>query len=1335
MSTPNRESYTVGWVCAVQTEYVAARCFLDEEHGKPECLHINDNNHYTVGKIGGHNVVIAVLPNGEYGISSATAVVKDMLHSFPNIRIGLMVGTGGGAPSPRHDIRLGDIVVSSPRNGKGGVFQYDFGKTHQDRKFEYTAYLNQPPPILRTALTGLASRYEADGHELENAIDDILKNKPRLRKKYKRPGPGCDRLYRPEVIHPSGVEGCITCGDDPSKLMARGERTEEDDNPAVHYGLIASGNQLMKDAEIRNILATEADVLCFEMEAAGLMNQFPCLVIRGICDYADSHKNKEWQGYAAMAAAAYAKDLLSEIVPAKLEAEGKITEIPGILSSIDRNIAEIRTSVQDTTGDVKHIKNDMRNVAIDSWLSAPDPSTNYNKALGLRHEGTGGWFLESEQFTEWKSSTQQSSFLWLHGIPGCGKTILSSTIIQRLKSDLACQPLLYFYFHFTDMGKQTLENMLRSLVSQLYYASKHEEASLLLKSLYSSCGDGCQQPTCQSLREVFLRMVEQIKDVWLVLDALDECSTRSGSATEGLLSWISEVLNSGQINVHLLATSRPESDIESKVMGLTQIENIIPIQSSRITDDISTYIRARVRDEDSGLKRWRSHPEVQSEIETCLIKKANGMFRWAACQLDALENCLDYRSLRKTLISLPKTLDETYARIIRGIPEENKRSAIILLQFLAYSERPLQIEEAIDAIAVDIEGDEYFNPKYRMPNPNEILCYCSSLVVAVPVRKYFLYGGSWPTVSIDPGHSFHQDVYGDFGSDEYRRLQPKKDGGGMRISTELQLTHFSVKEYLTSNRLDDEIARNFREKVAKGSIATVCLAYFLHLDYKTSAREIIATYPLAEYCARYCMPLAVAAESEDERLRGFIRLLFDSQGYSYKNFYTLHLLNNSDRYNPVLIQGRHELPPPLSYASFEGLLGTVNDLLSCGANVGTKDGIYGNALQAASAGGREEVVDLLLNHGADVNAICGVNNTALQAASAGGYEKIVELLLNHGADVNGMGGVNDTALEAASAGGYEKVVELLLNRGADVNAKSTFTEGALLAASVRGYDKIVKLLLNRGAYANVPEGYSLALCQASAGGHGKVVELLLSHGANINLGIGRYGNPLYEASIGGYEEIVELLLNRGADVNAPVKQGNALCKALENGYEKVAELLVRRGVDVNVPYRKTTALCIASSLGYEKVVELLLSHGAEIYPGLKTNPGHHDNRAWIPRYNNALYAASIGKQKKMVELLLSHGADANAPGIHGNALCGAAARGHQEITELLLSRGADIDAPGEHGGAIYTASVNNRKEMVKFLLSRGAHVDTQGEHYHYALQVASRRGYHGIVELLEGLLP
>lgn len=326
MSDPH--IYTVGWICALYIECVASQAFLDDKHEQPEYLSPHDNNSYTLGRIGRHNVVIAVLPNGEYGISSAAGVAKDMLRSFPNIRIGLLVGIGGGAPSKKHDIRLGDVVVGISSNREGAVIQYDFGKAIQGEDFKETGFLNQAPTLLRTAVNNLRAGHELEGNRIQNAIDSVLAKRPRLQRNYKRPEASSDRLYQSLVVHSAdGEADCSTvCGIDSSSLVKRRARNEDEDDPAIHYGLIASANTLMKDALVRDGLIARKDVLCFEMEAAGLMNHFPCIVIRGICDYSDSHKNKVWQRYAAMTAAAYTKDLLHYIAPNWIDAERKISD-------------------------------------------------------------------------------------------------------------------------------------------------------------------------------------------------------------------------------------------------------------------------------------------------------------------------------------------------------------------------------------------------------------------------------------------------------------------------------------------------------------------------------------------------------------------------------------------------------------------------------------------------------------------------------------------------------------------------------------------------------------------------------------------------------------------------------------------------------------------------------------------------------------------------------------------------------------------------------------------------------------------------------------------------
>jgi nucleoside phosphorylase len=323
MADPKK--YTVGWICALSTEQIAAAEFLDAEHDPLEDQPSHDSNSYILGSIGKHNVVIAVLPL-EYGTASAANVAANLLRTFPNIRVGLLVGIGGGAPSEKHDIRLGDVVVSAPSGGDGGIFQYDFGKTIQKGDFQHTGHLNKPPSVLRATVATLQTRYRCRGHQFKENIDAILEKNKRLVNEFGRPEPSTDLLFQPNIVHDEG--GCAAvCAKNESNLVPRRKRTEGEDAPAVHYGLIASANQVMKDALIRDKLSAEKDVLCFEMEAAGLMNNFPCLVIRGICDYADSHKNDEWQGFAAMAAAAYAKDLLGLIPPSKIEAEQRLSEV------------------------------------------------------------------------------------------------------------------------------------------------------------------------------------------------------------------------------------------------------------------------------------------------------------------------------------------------------------------------------------------------------------------------------------------------------------------------------------------------------------------------------------------------------------------------------------------------------------------------------------------------------------------------------------------------------------------------------------------------------------------------------------------------------------------------------------------------------------------------------------------------------------------------------------------------------------------------------------------------------------------------------------------------
>jgi nucleoside phosphorylase len=303
---PN-EHYTVAWICALERELTTARLAFDEIHGIPQRIDRSDTNNYTLGTVAGHTVVAACLPAGSIGNNPAAALVGNIRASFPSLRFGILAGIGGGIPSTANDIRLGDVVVSQPTQDHGGVIQVDNGKVYPNG-FQKTGTLDRPPSILLNAVNSIKSRKDIDGSQIPAIYDEMFeKLNPDARGKYARPKK--DHLYKARYTHPENEPTCDNC--DSSCLVNRKPRS----GVQVHYGVIASGNAVIKDAKIRDRFHKAYGALCVEMEAAGLMNTFPCLVVRGICDYADSHKNKEWQFYAAMVASAYSKELLSVITP------------------------------------------------------------------------------------------------------------------------------------------------------------------------------------------------------------------------------------------------------------------------------------------------------------------------------------------------------------------------------------------------------------------------------------------------------------------------------------------------------------------------------------------------------------------------------------------------------------------------------------------------------------------------------------------------------------------------------------------------------------------------------------------------------------------------------------------------------------------------------------------------------------------------------------------------------------------------------------------------------------------------------------------------------------
>ncbi|KFY95523.1 hypothetical protein V500_02750 [Pseudogymnoascus sp. VKM F-4518 (FW-2643)] len=771
--------------------------------------------------------------------------------------------------------------------------------------------------------------------------------------------------------------------------------------------------------------------------------------------------------------------------------------------------------------------NDAKLIEIRQWLSPPDPSVNHQKWCKERQEDTGLWFLNSEEYIKWK--TDAASIIWLYGIPGSGKTILSSTIIQDVFQHCIGDPgkvVAYFYFDFKDEQKQTPELMVRSLICQL--SQKCVKIPVSLELLFSSCENGQRSPSLDSQLDVLQQMIREYPQCYIILDALDECKDRAE-----LMGILNQITSWQLDKLHVLVTSREERDIQNSLESLVQDQNIICLQSRLVDSDIQKYVRKRLLD-DASLRKWQNDTDVQHEIEAALMSGPRGMFRWAVCQLDTLGKCRNRLMLRHALTTLPPTLDETYDRILCAINEEDSEYAVRILRWLAFSSRPLLVEEISEVVAINPDRDPMFNQDEVLEDPLEILDICSSLITITTT----------------------DNIIEDF---------PKASKFGYVPSGKVVgLAHYSVKEYLVSKRSRPNRAERYsiQDASCNGFLAISCLGYLLQFDKCDlfSYKDVEAS-KLAQYAAEFWTTHALAAGERVGDLSHQIMSFFSKKNGAYLNWVKMCNPENP-RDRPNFTKTLEDVPTPLYFTSIFGWTDIVEQLLSAGADVNAQGGIFGNALQAALEEGHNKTVEVLLSNGANVNAQGGHYGNALQAASQGGHNKTVEVLLSKGADVNAQGGFYGNALQAASRGGCNKTVEVLISKGADVNAQGGHFCNALQAASFCGYNKTVEVLLSKGADVNAQGDAVLtnALQAASYSGHNKTVEVLLSKGADVNAQGGYYSNALQAASARDHIKTVKVLLSKGADVNAQGgRYDNALQAASERGYSEIVEMLVSKG--------------------------------------------------------------------------------------------------------------------------------------------------------------------------------
>lgn len=311
----DHDDYTVCWICPLEVEQIAALIMLDGKHERLPQSPV-DHNVYNLGSINDHNIVVASLHAP--GNNPTATVITQMKNTFKSVRFCLLVGIGGGVPVKTADgyVQLGHVVVSKPMGTHSGAVQYDHGKAVIGN-FERTGYLHPPPAVLLSAAQDLAiSRVVEQQDPIAHHVQRFNTKTKGLRR-FKHPGKENDMLFSPSYLHLDPKVSCKKCGCDLAQRVQREADSDDDESDqdedeswiVIHRGTIASGESVMKDGLQRDRLAKDLGAMCFEMEAAGAMTDFPCLVIRGIADYCDSHKNDKWHGYAAAVAAAYARQL------------------------------------------------------------------------------------------------------------------------------------------------------------------------------------------------------------------------------------------------------------------------------------------------------------------------------------------------------------------------------------------------------------------------------------------------------------------------------------------------------------------------------------------------------------------------------------------------------------------------------------------------------------------------------------------------------------------------------------------------------------------------------------------------------------------------------------------------------------------------------------------------------------------------------------------------------------------------------------------------------------------------------------------------------------------
>ncbi|KAF4884398.1 putative ankyrin repeat protein [Colletotrichum fructicola] len=1178
-SSLTHNDYTIAWICALYLELATSRAMLDEEH-QLLAIQPGDDNVYVPGRIGQHNVVMVCLP-GQYGTNNAAVVATNLKRTFPRIRATFMVGIGGGCPS-QADLYLGDVVVGTR------VMQYDMGKVTVGGCFQETAVPKTPAPLLNAAVSTLRSLHSQ--HNSSSRMASLLQSRLSDLRRPIQP----DRLFQAFYEHPPGAPTCDGC--DLENLQRRGLRLS--DEPKIHYGVIASGNRVMKDGKTRDNIAKRLSALCFEMEAAGMMDNLQCLPIRGICDYADSHKSKEWQSYAAATAAAYARELV-EALPHSPRQLGPAT----IYSST--------AGESDTTSYASNYASERRERLLASLTFSQIDTRKTN--IGTAHATTCRWLLQHADYRDWLDPEMQSQnhgFLWIRGKAGAGKSTMMKFLFLETKKKANTPTASFFFNARGDYLEKSITGMYRSILLQLLKLFPDRQSVLDDTDIIPWSQQDC--PNLNVLKELLRGAVMALgqRSFTCFIDALDECDEQEVRDMVQYFEDLTKNTTDNSIPFRVCFSSRPYPYIDIRQGALLTLED-----QKGHTEDLTKYVKNRLN---------VRNPTLLAELQTKILDKAGGIFMWIVLVVEILnkETNRGALALRKKISEIPSELSNLFRSILKR-DEERQEWLLLCVLWVLCAKRPLGPEEFRHALwAGLLETDEVDRELPNDTDDDAVSLVTSSSKGLVEVTKskepkvQFIHQSVPDFLVKEKGL---QDLWPDLGFDWEGRSHER-----LRLCCAAYLSHSEVQKFVGGTKDEDKpvaMAEKYsflqyasQQILHHANIAALAapqddfLSHFfasggvgvmnLFERRKTRAYSVNATplYVLADQGLENLVHIQMKKESpicapkETYRYPLFAALANGHTGTVAALLGLSSIICNGAsimeglkyRKDFTEFKGR----TPLSWAAQDGRLSIVQALVQGGADTDEADRKGSRPLLRALQNGHEAVARLLMEKGADINTTDKDGWTALMWASQNGHEAVARLLIEKGADINAQNNVGRTALMLALQNGHEAVARLLIEKGADITTTDKYGWTALMLASQNGHEAVARLLIEKGADINAQNN----------NGHEAVARLLIEKGADINT-TDKYGwTALMWASQNGREAVARLLIEKGADITTTDKYGwTALMWASQNGREAVARLLIEKGADITTTDKYGwTALMWASQNGREAVARLLIEKGADI---------------------------------------------------------------------------------------------------------------------------------------------